>query len=196
MKPRSALRRISAAPTSGSSEVRHLARDDAVGVRAGPLLEVPVVPRPDGRERELGIARAQLQALARRSPGRNDGKQSDAYTPLRSMSWMRASMSHAPRRISSKRVGSKLYSLTGRPTTALNPTFGNSLPVVDPRLAAVVAFDDVRRVGRRAAPARAPRTCRAARRCGRRRKRRRTGGSGARARAGRSPRPMPACRRR
>ena len=39
---------------------------------------------------------------------------------------MRAAMSHAPRRISSKRVGSKLYSLTGRPTTALNPTFGIS----------------------------------------------------------------------
>src|SRR6478735_4357120 len=38
------------------------------------------------------------------------------------MSWTRAWMSHAPRRISSKRVGSKLSSLRGRPTTALSPT--------------------------------------------------------------------------
>ena len=62
------------------------------------------------------------------NPGRNDGKHSEAYTPLRSMSASRASMSQAPRRIWSKRVGSKLYSSTGRPTTALNPTLGNSSP--------------------------------------------------------------------
>ena len=44
------------------------------------------------------------------------------------MSAMRAWMSHAPRRMSSKRLGSKLYSSTGRPTTALKPTLGNSCP--------------------------------------------------------------------
>src|SRR3954454_8138122 len=44
------------------------------------------------------------------------------------MSTTRAAMSHAPRRISSNRVGSKLYSSTGRPTTALKPTFGRISP--------------------------------------------------------------------
>ena len=44
------------------------------------------------------------------------------------MSRMRSWMSHAPLRISSNRAGSKLYSLTGRPTTALKPTLGISSP--------------------------------------------------------------------
>ena len=44
------------------------------------------------------------------------------------MSATRASMSHAPRRISSKRVGSNPYSLDGRPATALKPTLGSSSP--------------------------------------------------------------------
>ena len=48
--------------------------------------------------------------------------------PLRSMSRMRSWMSQAPLRISSNRAGSKLYSLTGRPTTALKPTLGISSP--------------------------------------------------------------------
>ena len=61
-------------------------------------------------------------------PGRNDGKHSDAHTPSMSMSATRAFTSHAPRRISSKRVGSKPYSLDGRPTTALNPTLGSCWP--------------------------------------------------------------------
>ena len=61
-------------------------------------------------------------------PGRNDGKHSDAHTPSMSMSATRACTSHAPRRISSKRVGSKPYSVDGRPTTALKPTFGSSWP--------------------------------------------------------------------
>ena len=61
-------------------------------------------------------------------PGKNEGKQMEAYTPSKSMSARRAEMSHEPRRIWSKRVGSKLYSSTGRPTTALNPTFGRCWP--------------------------------------------------------------------
>ena len=40
----------------------------------------------------------------------------------------RSWMSHAPRRISSNRAGSKPYSDTGRPTTALKPTFGSECP--------------------------------------------------------------------
>src|SRR4051812_14971981 len=44
------------------------------------------------------------------------------------MSARRACTSQAPRRISSKRVGSKPYSAVGRPATALNPTFGRSSP--------------------------------------------------------------------
>ncbi len=37
-------------------------------------------------------------------------------------------MSQAPRRISSKRVGSNPYSSLGRPATALKPTFGTCSP--------------------------------------------------------------------
>ena len=48
--------------------------------------------------------------------------------PLRSMSAMRASMSHAPRRMWSNRTGSKPYSDTGRPATAFIPTVGNRRP--------------------------------------------------------------------
>ena len=48
--------------------------------------------------------------------------------PLRSMSAMRASMSHAPRRIWSNRTGSKPYSDTGRPATAFMPTVGKRRP--------------------------------------------------------------------
>ena len=48
--------------------------------------------------------------------------------PLRSMSAMRASMSHDPRRIWSNRTGSLPYSSTGRPTRALKPTLGSSWP--------------------------------------------------------------------
>ena len=44
------------------------------------------------------------------------------------MSATRACTSQAPRRISSKRVGSNPYSVFGRPATALNPTFGSSWP--------------------------------------------------------------------
>src|SRR5205814_9433046 len=43
---------------------RQLARNDPAWVRAGPFVEVPVVPRPYRRQRELGIA-ADLDALAR-----------------------------------------------------------------------------------------------------------------------------------
>ena len=42
-----------------------LAGDDAARVRARPLLEVPVVGSPHDREREVGIAHAELVALAR-----------------------------------------------------------------------------------------------------------------------------------
>ena len=44
---------------------RHLARDDAAGMGAGPLLEVPVVRRADDGEREVGVAHPELVALPR-----------------------------------------------------------------------------------------------------------------------------------
>ncbi len=44
------------------------------------------------------------------------------------MSLTRAWISQAPRRISSNRAGSKPYSDTGLPTTALNPTLGSDFP--------------------------------------------------------------------
>ena len=56
------------------------------------------------------------------NPASDDGKHTDAYMPLMSMSWMRAWMSYAPRRISSNRVGSNERCSNGLPTTALRPT--------------------------------------------------------------------------
>ena len=53
-------------------------------------------------------------------------------------------MSHAPRRISSKRVGSKLYSVTGRPDDGVEADVGQLLTFEHPRFAAVVALDDTR----------------------------------------------------
>ena len=62
-------------------------------------------------------------------PGRNDGKHTEAQTPLRSMSPRRALASQAPLRMWSKRLGSKVCSRRGRPATALKPTFGSSWSV-------------------------------------------------------------------
>ena len=74
------------------------------------------------------------------------------------MSAMRARMSHAPRRISSKRVGSKLYSSTGPPDDRVEADVGQLLALEHPRLAAVGAFDDARRARRRTSPGGGPRT--------------------------------------
>ena len=54
-------------------------------------------------------------------------------------------MSHAPRRISSKRVGSKLYSVDGPAHDRVEPDVRQLLALEHPRLAAVVPFDDTRR---------------------------------------------------
>ncbi len=52
-----------------------------------------------------------------------EGKLSEAHTPLMSMSAMRASMSQQPRRMSSKRVGSRVTHSGRRPATAFIPTW-------------------------------------------------------------------------
>ena len=52
-----------------------------------------------------------------------EGKLSEAQTPLMSMSAMRASMSQQPRRMSSKRVGSRVTHSGRRPATAFIPTW-------------------------------------------------------------------------
>ncbi len=52
-----------------------------------------------------------------------DGKLSEAHTPLMSMSAMRASISQQPRRMSSKRVGSRVTLSGRRPATAFIPTW-------------------------------------------------------------------------
>ena len=48
----------------GVEQPRELAGDDPPGVAAGPLVEVPVVRRVDDGEREVGVAHAELVALA------------------------------------------------------------------------------------------------------------------------------------
>ena len=61
------------------------------------------------------------------------------------MSATRASMSHAPRRISSKRVGSKPYSRRRPARDRVEADVGQQLAVPQPGLAAVVGLDDPRR---------------------------------------------------
>ena len=108
-------------PTSSSQgSCRGMMRS---GMGPGPDLEVPPVPGPGA-----GQSRAPCPRPGRRptpqNPATREGKQSEAQMPARSMSATRASMSKQPGRISSKRAGSMLHSLRGRPTTALSPMFG------------------------------------------------------------------------
>ena len=63
-KPRSALRRISSAPTVGVEQVRDLQWDHPPRREARPLLDHPVVPRAHAHERKLGVVGELLEALA------------------------------------------------------------------------------------------------------------------------------------
>ena len=56
-------------------------------------------------------------------------------------------MSHAPRRMWSKRVGSKLYSSIGRPDDRVEPDVGHHLAVEEPCLDAVDVDDTRRAIG-------------------------------------------------
>ena len=160
LKPRSAFADHPRAEV-GIEQPRQLAGDEAVGICPRPLLQVPVVPGPHGGQPEVAIRSSWSRWPA--NPGRDEGKLSEAYTPLISMSWTRAWMSHAPLRMSSNRVGSKLHSATGRPTTAFNPTLGSSCrrrPTPDRRL----SFSTTRGARSANCAAAGRRRCRAARR--------------------------------
>ena len=127
LKPRAALRRISSAATCGSRRNAiwfGMKRPGAAPHHASRCQSLYARIATSASSSSVGHSVRRCPT----KPGRNDGKQSDAATPSMSMSATRASTSQAPRRISSKRVGSKPYSVDGRPTTALNPTFGSTWP--------------------------------------------------------------------
>ena len=110
----------------GVAQVRDLVRDEAVGMRAAPRVEVPVVVRAHRGERELVVVGPHREPLADEAGQERREAQRRARRRRCPCRRRARCTSHAPRRISSKRVGSKPYSLDGRPTTALNPTFGSN----------------------------------------------------------------------
>ena len=64
VKPRSALRRISATASVGVGQVGDPERHDALGVRRVPLLEEPVVPGPDAGQAEVAVLGVEEDAAA------------------------------------------------------------------------------------------------------------------------------------
>ena len=119
-------------------------RDEAAGVRAAPLVDVPVVVALEQRVAEVACRACALNNWPQK-PG-IDGKHSEPSTPFTFMSRTRSWMSYAPLRISSNAVGSKPYSSGGRPATALSPTLGIVVPSYSHTSASVVDVDHPRRV--------------------------------------------------
>ncbi len=121
-------------------EVRDLARDDAVRVRPRPLLEVPVVVGPGGREREFPITRAQLQALA--GEARKERRKVQGRIHPREVHVLDAVMSHDPRRMSSNRCGSNPPLVDRTSDDGVEADVRDLLAVVHPDVC-TVAVDDL-----------------------------------------------------
>ena len=106
-------------------EPRDLERDDAVGVRPDPLLDVPVVPcraRRPGRAPGRGSGRTPHRR-SRRSATGSTARRRRRRGPCRAPGPRRPS---SPRRISSNRAGSMFHWSFGRPEMALSPICGYS----------------------------------------------------------------------
>ena len=111
----------------GVEDVRDLERDDAARRVPCPFLEVPVVPRADARERELGVVGELLQALAREAgqERREVERRVDAVDVH--VGDARRDVPCTPTHlVEAGRVEAVLAH--GRPTTALNPTLGSTCP--------------------------------------------------------------------
>jgi hypothetical protein len=120
-KPRSALRRISAAPSSGSES--QVIPNGMIRSGCGchhsswtQSLNARVVASPSSGSEHCEYTRPQKPVII-------DGKLSEAHTPLMSMSRTRASTSKQPGRIWSKRNGSSFTDSGRRPATAFIPTW-------------------------------------------------------------------------
>ena len=72
--PRSALRRISAAPMLGIGQPRDAERDDPVGVRLPPLVVHPVVERPGRGQAELGVGALRVHPSAEAGDHRREAQ--------------------------------------------------------------------------------------------------------------------------
>ena len=97
-------------------------RDEAPGVRAAPLVDVPVVVGADAR-RARGPCPRRARRAARRSAGTTGSSASRArrWRSCRGRARRRRSSPRASRRNAS---GSMPYSSGGRPATAFRPMFG------------------------------------------------------------------------
>ncbi|CAB4705258.1 unannotated protein [freshwater metagenome] len=119
--PRAALRRISAAPNSGS--VRKVMPSGMVRSGYGchhssciQSFHARVTARPSAGSEHCEYTRPQKPVII-------EGKLSEAHTPLMSISRTRSWISQQPRRIWSNRKGSTLTVSRRRPATAFMPTW-------------------------------------------------------------------------
>ena len=140
LKPRSALRRTSAAATSGSpsqTSCSGIMRSGYVPAHTSWCQSFHARTHARPSSGSLLFANATPA-----NPAMSDGKQRLAQMPATSMSAMRAWMSQQPLRISSKRAGSIVHSSLGRPMTAFKPDVREQLVLVGPRLLAVLELDE------------------------------------------------------
>ena len=153
----------------GVEQPRQLARNDAVGVRAGPGLDVPVVPGPHRRHRQVAVVGHLLQPLAG-EPGQ------ERREVQRGVDAVEVHVRHAGMDIPGAAAhfvepGRLEAVLRHRPADdGVEADVRQRLAVVHPGLSAVLGVDHPRRAVGELAAAPVPRRCPAARRCGRRRR--------------------------
>ena len=128
----------------GVEDVRDLERDDAARRVPCPFLEVPVVPRADARERELGVVGELLQALAREAGQERREVERRVHAVDVHVGDARRDVPCTPTHlVEASRVEAVLAH--GAADHRVEPDVGEHLPVVDPHLAPVVGLDDAGR---------------------------------------------------
>ena len=127
------------------AEVRDLVRDEAVGVRAAPRLEVPVVVRADRGERELVGVGPHREPLADEAGQERREAQRRVHAVDVHVGDARV---HVPRAAAHLVEARRLEAvLARRPADdRVEPDVGELLALPHPRLAAVVGGDDARLV--------------------------------------------------
>ena len=161
LKPRAALARTSAAATADVGQPGQLQRDDALGVRARPHLEVPVVEGAQAGQAEVLVLRPRVDgaAEARHERGEAQGGPDAGPVHVRDAGLdVEAARAHL---VEAGRLHAPL--LPGPPHHGVEPDVGVAVALEDPALRPVVLLDDAGRAVVRARRAGGPRRGRAAR---------------------------------
>ena len=114
LKPRSALRRTSAAAMRGSRS--HVICCGTSRSGWTPTHSSATQSLYTWNTKDASSGSTMLLTRCPAKPNKTEGKHSDAAIPARSMSSTRASTSYAPGRHSLSRIGERSHSDTGRPT--------------------------------------------------------------------------------